>query len=547
MTNEASRARPEQERFIAEAGENRITKVVVFDHGAYLQRRVQTQVHGGLNRILIEVKAFQIDSASVQARVYGQGDILSVQFKETPVKDAPQEDVRALDEDKRARSRERGSLERERDVVDKQIAFLDSVVAFSETETPKELKTEFPDVERLQGTLEFLDANYRRLAQRREELGYQVDELDREIAVLERRLKRLRRSKSTTRKCIEVLFDATEEQALDIEASYVASNASWKPVYKVDVPLDLESVSLTMFARIEQATGENWDDVDLSVSNALPMKGTALPDPQGWHLQLPHVMVAAEAAPDVVFDDMAAGGAEEEFVGDLELSEFLDDAPEAAFLVAKAQQLPLAFEYDLPQKVDIGSGDGATLLPLYAKTLEGEFFHFAVPRLDPLAYLVCSAGTDSALLAGRLNIHLGGRFIGSTALAEKRAGEELLINLGADRGVKVHREKVTDKLTETFFGMVDRSSVARALEFRVVVENLKDQPVRMRVADSVPVSNTDRIQIKGLEMVPEPEVRDWKQREGVTLWDFEADAGSTREISVKFFVKHPKDMLPDGL
>ncbi len=67
------------------------------------------------------------------------------------------------------------------------------------------------------------------------------------------------------------------------------------------------------------------------------------------------------------------------------------------------------------------------------------------------------------------------------------------------------------------------------------------------LADSIPVSNTDRIQIKGLEMAPEPDVRDWKQREGVTLWDFEADAVSTREISVKFFVKHPKDTLPDGL
>ena len=160
---------------------------------------------------------------------------------------------------------------------------------------------------------------------------------------------------------------------------------------------------------------------------------------------------------------------------------------------------------------------------------------------------MCSTGADSALLAGRLNIHFGGRFIGSTVLAEKRAGEDLLINLGADRAVKAHREKITDKLTETFFGMVDRSSVARELEFRMVVENLKDQSIRMRIADSVPVSKTDRIQVKGLEMSPEPDVKDWKQREGVTLWDFEVDAGSTREISVKFFVKHPRDTLPDGL
>ena len=221
MTNVATAARPEQEQFISEAQANRISKVVVFEHGAYLQRRVQTRVHEGLNRILIELQAFQIDTDSVQARVYGQGDILSVQYKETPVKDAPQEGVRALDEEKRARSRERQSLKKERDVVDKQIAFLDGVVAFSETEIPKELKTAFPDVDRLQGTLEFLDASYRQLAGRREALVYQLDDLDREIAVLEKRLKLLRGSKSTSRKCIEVLFDAAEEQNHDIEASDV--------------------------------------------------------------------------------------------------------------------------------------------------------------------------------------------------------------------------------------------------------------------------------------------------------------------------------------
>jgi len=35
----------------------------------------------------------------------------------------------------------------------------------------------------------------------------------------------------------------------------VAQQAFWEPVYKVDVPVDLSSVTLTMFTNIRQKTG----------------------------------------------------------------------------------------------------------------------------------------------------------------------------------------------------------------------------------------------------------------------------------------------------
>lgn len=83
-----------------------------------------------------------------------------------------------------------------------------------------------------------------------------------------------------------------------------------------------------------------------------------------------------------------------------------------------------------------------------------------------MPYLVCGTATESTLLSGRLNIHFGGRFVGGSPLTEKRAGEDLMANLGVERNVKVLREKITDKRTETFFGVVDRQSVARELEYR---------------------------------------------------------------------------------
>lgn len=220
---------------------------------------------------------------------------------------------------------------------------------------------------------------------------------------------------------------------------------------------------------------------------------------------------------------------------------------EAEFIQAEQKELPLAFEYELPQSINMDSGSGDTMLPLYTKDMQGEFFIYAAPRYDSLAYLVCQSSPDSELLAGKLNVHFGGRFVGGTALTEKKAGEDLLVNLGVERGLKVRREKVTDKLTETFFGKIDRLTTARELEYRIVIENLKDESVRVRLFDSIPVSKTDRIQVKGVEITPKPTKKDYQNREGVMLWDVQVEPKAVQEIHIKFFVKHPKDNPPQEL
>ena len=83
--------------FIQVGDENRITEVVVYTDQAYLKRRIRVKAREALNRFMVEVQAYSVDVDSAQASVYGEGEILSVQYREVPVKYAPQEDVRELE------------------------------------------------------------------------------------------------------------------------------------------------------------------------------------------------------------------------------------------------------------------------------------------------------------------------------------------------------------------------------------------------------------------------------------------------------------------
>jgi len=540
-----------QDVFIEDAQHNKIDRVTVFSDRGLITRQVAAAARPGLNRFAVETKAFAIDADSVQARVFGEGEILGVQYLSEPLVTHPQQEVYDLTQQQRELKRQRKSLQSRRDTLQKQKEFLDSVIDFAQVQVPREVKTAFPSPERLKETLEFLNTNFDSLNQSDDNLDRQVEELEEKLAVVEKKLAHISRNQNACRNVVEVLFQSETEQAINMEVSYVVSNARWYPVYKVDVPLDLAYVNLTLMARVQQSTGEPWRDVTLSLSNALPISSTALPDPDSWYLT---VRRPAPAPQMVLRKRISAKEGEAERSMDAEdllepVAAAAMAAPllEAEFAQAEQTQLPTAFEYNYSRPVHLDANDKQSLIPLFSKQLNGEFYYYAAPEMDPSVYLVCQAIADSSLIEGRLNIHFGGRYIGGTVLTEKKPGEDMLINLGAERAVKVSRQKVKDSLTETFFGKVDRSSVAREIEYRLVVENLKQSREQIHLVDRIPVSKTDRFQVKGVDTNPKPAETDWKKRQGVMLWKLDLESGGVTEIRIKYFVKYPRDEIPEGL
>jgi uncharacterized protein (TIGR02231 family) len=349
-----SNSSPTQGEIISDGNDNQITEVVVYSNQAYVKRQARIKAHQGLNQFLVQIQAHRVDRDSTQASVYGEGEILGVQYREVPIKDFTQSDIGELVSQKDQLEHQRKILKNQKSVNGKQERFLDSVVGFAETDMPKKMKTQMPAPENLHTMLEFLGENLQKISDKTLELERQIRELDKEIAVVDRKLKKLVRPRGATQKAIEVIFDSHKDQELTIDVLYVAENAAWQPVYKVDVPLDLSRVDLTMFARIQQKTGENWNDVKLSVSNAMPLKGGALPDMESWYLSLPsRDMVFGVAGSDL---SAATAMAAEAPVGQSQevLEDILEEevelggeeaaAPEAEFIQAQTKHPRLSGE-----------------------------------------------------------------------------------------------------------------------------------------------------------------------------------------------------------
>jgi uncharacterized protein (TIGR02231 family) len=519
-----------------------ITDVVVYTDRAQVTRKGGADVAAGVNRLRVPITAFAVDPDAVTATVNGKGEIIAVQHIEMPVREASQEKVQTLEARIEALKQERRSRTDEKSALQRQEEFLRAVVDFSKTQVPIDLKTRMPETDELGRTLSFLDEGFSRLYQKIHAADQAMGDLDKDIRQVERELQDLRQPGQALQRVIEIQFNAASAQKIGLTATYVVSHASWSPVYRAAVPSDLSGVDLTLFSRIVQRTGEDWQGIALSVSNVVPLAGSRVPDAQSWWVDVPRPETRAlrKAAP--MADTLAqAPLAQQAF----------EEGPEAeqgpaAFADAARLRSELSFDYAFSEAVDVASGRGDTLLPVFTRRLTGEVYRYAVPRQSGLTYLVCEPQADRELLSGPLNVYFSGRYVGKMMLEEKKAGATFRLGLGADREVVVKREKVIDRRKETFFGKIERDSVVRELGYRIIAENLRDKPIALRIVDSLPVSRVDRIKVDELTLTPGPDEKNLHDRDGVVAWRLSLAPGEKQTLDVRFTLVYPKDLVPAG-
>ncbi|MBF0216619.1 MAG: DUF4139 domain-containing protein [Candidatus Omnitrophica bacterium] len=528
-----------------------IKAVTLYPSEALITREAVFKAGKGIDKIQLDIEAFYVDGDSVSAAVFGDGQTMGVQLKEKYLTEMPQAAVKELEKKLEDLKESRKAAAHTGEVLSKKEEFLNGVVNFANVQVPVEMKTSFPKPEDLAGTMDFLGINFTQVYKERDLVEIQLRDMDKEIERVENELGAVRGPADRAKYMIEILFDSKKEQEIRIEASYLVSYAGWEPLYRADVPAGLGALNLTMFSSARQTTGEDWKKIKLSLSNVQPLQGGSLPDPGKWDIYL--LPKEPQPAPEVwmmrtrkamVASEMADAGVS----ADRE-----ESAPPAAksdlagYASATRSETAMSFEYLLPEPLDIPSREESSVLPVFTKSVKGEYFHFCAPQVNSQVFMVCRAESDREILGGMLNIYFGGKYVGKVYLSEKKPGEFFDIPLGADREVNVKREKVKDKLDETFLGKIERLTVMRSLSFRITVENMKDKPALLRLVDAIPVSATDKVVVKDLVFSVQPDEKNYLGKEGVMLWKIPLGPKETKTVTVDLNVTYPKDETVAGL
>jgi uncharacterized protein (TIGR02231 family) len=337
---------------------------------------------------------------------------------------------------------------------------------------------------------------------------------------------------------IAIMLSAKEAATGKLTISYVVSGASWVPTYDLRSDMLTGKVNLTYKAHVSQNTGEDWDDVRLTVSTNNPYQNRTRPTLHPWYVDYyvanvyykqPASALGGYTNAPVYYDQNAKVEAEETAKD----TEQLDAQDASDFTTMIDQVLSAEFRIDLPYSI---KSDGEEHMVLVKNVdLNATYKYISVPKLDIGAYLVAQIVKldELQLVPATANIFFDGTYMGETYLDPTTMDDTLSLSLGKDPNVIVKRTLLKKDLKEKIVG----STKERTFSYEIEVKNMKSTNVSLIIKDQLPVTQNADIVIEPIDL----DKANHNETTGILNWEFELKPKESKKIRFSYRVKHNKD------
>jgi uncharacterized protein (TIGR02231 family) len=360
-------------------------------------------------------------------------------------------------------------------------------------------------------------------------------DIDRELA----RLQADQRGKPPRKMEVRIDLAADAAAGATLRVSYTVRGARWVPLY--DARLDTgtkdrkPALELIRRAEIVQQTGEDWNDVTLSVSTVRTYKGGNAPDLRSMIVRYADPVVAGRLGDRAAAPRSFAPAPMQKAEADLETPLKQTEEREAAAETGGFQAM-----FRVPGRVSVGAAEGAKNFRIASAKIAPDLLVRTSPALDDTAYLEASfkQGEDAPLLPGRISLYRDNVYVGRGVMALTPKDENVRLGFGADEKVKVTRAMV--RRNEGTTGIIT-SSKTDEREFKITVRNGHDAPIRVAVEDQIPVSEISDVVVEMLPLTTPPTQKDVRDRRGVLAWSFDAQPGEVKEIKLGWRLRWPAD------
>ena len=337
---------------------------------------------------------------------------------------------------------------------------------------------------------------------------------------------------------IVVTVSAKEAATGKLTISYLVSNASWVPMYDLRSDIATGKVNLTYKAHVSQTTGEDWEDVRLTVSTNNPYQNKTRPTLHPWYVDYyvasnylynGNVNYAYSNAP------VPATVNREEAKESLEDMIATDGDSQGAFEFTTMidRVLSAEFKIDLPYSI---KSDGEEHMVLVKNIdLNANYKYISVPKLDPGAYLVAQIVKldELQLVPATANIFFDGTYIGETYIDPTTMDDTLSLSLGKDPNIIVKRTLLKKDLKEKIVG----EKKERTMSYEIEVKNLKSTTATLIIKDQVPVTQNTDIIIEPIEL----NKANYNEVTGILNWEFDLKSKESKKINFSYRVKHDKN------
>jgi len=527
------------------AVKSKIGEVVVYPDSALITREGSLQVKQGVCKAVFSdiIPEFDENSIKVSAKGDASAKIYGAQVKTVFLEEVPSQDIEQLKKQIMDLQDSVKQLNDAKAVLLDERKFLDSIRLFSGDQISKDLVTKIPSTQDMDSTLKYLSAKLKENYSAIMDTDIKIREASKKIDALNRQLAEIIGNAKKQSRSVIIELEVLKAGNLELTVSYLVRGAWWQPIYDARAAFDKGEVEFMVYGIVNQKTGEEWQDVDITLSTAKPTLGGTMSEPYSWTLS---------PIKPVVYRESKSGFGMQKAMVAYEVSaqsSGMGGYEEAPAPVTTVEEKGIAINYKLPLKATVKSDGSDHKLSIISQVLKADFEYSSYPRTSELAYLRSHVKNDPKLqlLSGNVNIFLEGDFVGSSSIDNIGPGEEFDLYLGADENVKVKRELLEKKADETLIGNIPSTTKRTKFRYKITVENYKSKKIKMQLYDSMPVSQDDRIKVKMDDMNIAPDQKDWEDKKGVYVWKLELEPKGKKEILFGFTIDHPRNMEVEGL
>ncbi len=522
---------------------SRIKSVIVYADRALIKREAAFEIAAGQNTIVITGITQLADEVSLRASLStNNARILGLAVKPAAVRD---DDVRRKDLRRRLDSLwgEAAVSENRIFVLTKQQQMLENLASNASAAASGSPSAGAPDSRNWEAAflnvgkylnivLDSIRAMRIRDAQTRE----RCHALERELAAADSVLNRPVRDVA-----IEVECRAPVRGVAILE--YLVPRTSWRALYNARL-LDSNQVEIEYLAEVTQASGEDWDDVQLILSTAQPSRATGPRE-----LSTRPVTVLETGA----FRAQGGRSGETEtqiIVAQRDLMQkswtadsIAEPAPfEPYGLVGvAASATDFSTQFVLSRSESIRSGEFPSRVVVAILPFTGELSLIARPQLDQHAFrsLKLTNTTATPLLPGEISLFAGGDYIGKLSSPMPIVPQqEFNLSFGIDDGIEIKREP-SGRRTEI---KGDRRSISQRLV--TTVANHADAERTVKIEEALPFSADSRVRVDIKSTSPRPTQAD---AQGRASWELRLRASEQAVIIIEYEVEFPSDVNIHGL
>ncbi len=397
-----------------------------------------------------------------------------------------------------------------------QLKILSTLGQLTTAETDKQSRSNSIDVKTWGFSLDFLEHrrnDYQEKIQKSEE---RLEILNKNYAQASAAFLRMADAKRWSHAEVEVVCSGKPGSKGTVSIEYLVTGVSWKGIYDLHGSSEGGDFRLESRAALRQYTGEDWNNVEITISSARPSSGISLPTLKPWR-----VRQGSLALPN---NNKNMTNSEEQSPSDIDISEGEDLAN---------------FVFRLPTRETVVSDNSDHRVTIDSAQLKGSISHVAIPTLSNYVFLKAKLKNTSKmpLLWNDVNVFMDGSYIGSSTPGSRAAvGQEFEMYLGPDQRIKLKRSLLKGEVAGSgFLG----KTVLIENQWQIEVSNYTKRPRLVTVYDQYTVSADPNISTKFLGS---SNTNFKKDANGTLVWTLNVKPGEQEKFDFSYSLEIPQTM-----